>query len=64
MAIRAIAYHESVAMERLEKYFDGESGSLAGSTSTKCDGCDTIFAVVLPPATIQTTLDTFGSSRG
>jgi hypothetical protein len=48
MAIRAIAYHESVAMERLEKYFDGESGSLAGSTSTKCDGCDIIFAVVLP----------------
>jgi hypothetical protein len=48
MAIRAIAYHESVAMERLEKYFDGESGSLSGSTSTKCYGCDIVFAVVLP----------------
>jgi hypothetical protein len=48
MALRAIAYHESVAMERLEKYFDGESGSLSGSTSMKCDRCDIVFAVVLP----------------
>jgi hypothetical protein len=48
MAICAIAYHESVAMERLEKYFDGESGSLSGSTSRKCDRCEIVFAVVLP----------------
>jgi hypothetical protein len=48
MPIRAIAYHESIAMERLEKYFDGESGSLSDSTSTKCDRCDIAFAVVLP----------------
>jgi hypothetical protein len=48
MGIRAIAYHESVAMERLEKYFDGESGSLSGSTSTKCDRCEIVFPVVLP----------------
>jgi hypothetical protein len=48
MGIRALAYHESVAMERLEKYFDGESESLSGSTSTKCDRCEVVFAVVLP----------------
>jgi hypothetical protein len=35
-------------MERLEKYFDGESGSLSDSTSTKCDRCNLAFAVVLP----------------
>jgi hypothetical protein len=48
MGISAIAYHESVAMERLEKYFDGETGSLSDSTSTKCHRCETVFAVVLP----------------
>ena len=48
MGIRAIAYHESVAMERLEKYFNGESSSGAGSSATKCDSCNLTFAVVLP----------------
>lgn len=48
MGIRAIAYHESVAMERLEEYFHGESSSLAGSTIAKCDGCNLAFAIVLP----------------
>ena len=48
MGICAVAYHESVAMERLEKYFDGESGSVSDATSTKCDRCETVFAVVLP----------------
>jgi hypothetical protein len=48
MVIRAIAYHESVAMKRLEKYFDGESGSHASSSTAKCGACNLMFAVVLP----------------
>jgi hypothetical protein len=48
MRICAIAYHETVAMGRLEKYFEGKNGRFAGSSAAKCEQCNLAFAVVLP----------------
>jgi hypothetical protein len=48
VGIRAIAYHESVAMERLERHFQGEGASRSGTAATKCDKCKLNFAIVLP----------------
>lgn len=48
MSIRAIAYHESVALEKLEVYFKSEGEEpYAGSTAAKCPNCNLAFAVVL-----------------
>jgi hypothetical protein len=48
MAIRAIAYHESVAMEKLDEYFKSSTAQRSASTrAAKCDNCDLTFAIIL-----------------
>jgi hypothetical protein len=48
MRMRAIAYHESVAVERLQRYFGKQGASLAGTAATKCENCNLNFAILLP----------------
>jgi hypothetical protein len=46
--MRAIAFHESTAMEQLEAYFASSDGQSTASTrAAKCDKCDLIFAVIV-----------------
>jgi hypothetical protein len=52
MARLAIAYHESIALEKLHEHFDGpEAHLMALSAGTKCEKCGLLFAVVLTART-------------
>jgi hypothetical protein len=48
----AVAYHESIAIERLHEYFDGPQANLIVITAgTTCEKCGLMFAVVLTAKT-------------
>jgi hypothetical protein len=48
----AVAYHESIALEKLHEYFDGpEANLIAISAGTTCGKCGLMFAVVLTAKT-------------
>jgi hypothetical protein len=47
--IRAIAFHTSLALEKLHEYFADESAQFSAvSIGTKCEKCGLSFAIVLP----------------
>jgi hypothetical protein len=47
-----VAYHESIAVEKLHEYFDGLLANLIVVTAgTKCEKCGLMFAVVLTAKT-------------
>jgi hypothetical protein len=47
MPIVAIAYHENIAIEELNRYFAAAAASGGDSRATKCSKCALAFAVVL-----------------
>jgi hypothetical protein len=48
MSIRAIAFHESLALEKLEDFFTSpESHTLAETQALACSKCNLTFAAVL-----------------
>jgi hypothetical protein len=51
MTVRAIAYHESIAMEKLEEYFRSPTTQRSTSTrAAKCSKCNLTFAVIVTEA--------------
>jgi hypothetical protein len=47
--IRAIAFHSSLALEKLHEYFADEPAQCSAvSIGTKCEKCGFSFAIVLP----------------
>ena len=47
MRIVAIAFHEHVAMEKLNRYFDSAPAAGGESLATRCSKCSLAFAVIL-----------------
>jgi len=48
MSIRAVAFHESLALEKLEEFFTSpESHAMAETQAVACSKCNLGFAVVL-----------------
>jgi hypothetical protein len=47
MPVVALAYHENVAVEKLNRYFAAAAASGGDSRATTCSKCSLAFAVVL-----------------
>lgn len=48
MSIRAIAFHEAIAMEKMDEYFHSPESELQSETQAgKCVQCNLAFAIVL-----------------
>jgi hypothetical protein len=48
MSIRAIAFHEAIAMEKMDEYFHSPESELQSETQAgKCVKCNLAFAIVL-----------------
>jgi hypothetical protein len=48
MSIRAIAFHEAIAMEKMDEYFHSpESGIQSETQAGKCVKCNLAFAIIL-----------------
>jgi len=61
MALRAIAFHESISTEKLEKLFRSEWNQLfAATTFAHCPTCKVLYAVYLPNTDDKNNLDYLG----
>jgi hypothetical protein len=48
MSVRAIAFHEAIAVEKMDEYFRSSESELQSDTQPgKCVRCDLAFAIVL-----------------
>jgi hypothetical protein len=48
MALQAVAYNDSIALDKIHEYFAGsKSERIATTSGTKCRKCGRLFAVIL-----------------